>query len=349
MEKRNELIAAGQKSGRPATKGAATRLRDDMKAVELARLSDNTYERYDPKSPNKKPPEPWHVMTPEEIKAANLSESLVTGSKAVIYTVPSDFPFDPKTVVAFRGTTGEAEDILADHDQALGTKNVQYEAAKALGIELSAMKPPPPEVTGHSLGGGKAQAAGIYGGLKGQMFNSAGLHPETMEMSEEGLQKHAANFIQNRATGDPLTGLQNSFAAQEKAYSAAKVLQAVGKTSHWAHQQMGITDPFAVLPLEQQGLANDLADRVLHVTPQLAAKNLEDSGGKWYVPPAVGGIREVTSLTDEGKVPGLAGQHSIKTMINGYEARKAQDIQQLLDDTGTAGTVDEYIAPVKYK
>ena len=63
-----------------------------------------------------------------------------------------------------------------DHDQAMALETEQYKAAAAVGVEVAESFGSEVEVTGHSLGGGKAQAAGTVGGLRGMMFNSAGLN-----------------------------------------------------------------------------------------------------------------------------------------------------------------------------
>ena len=200
IERRQALIAQGRASDDPAVRAAADQLQGDMKGVEMARLSENTYAQYDPDANDrqKKPPEPWHAMTPDELKDAGISPQLISDSKAVIYTAPNDFPVDPKTVVAFRGTTGETEDILTDHDQALGMETKQYDAVRKLGAQLGEQLPDA-ETTGHSLGGGKAQVAAIAGGLKGEMFNSAGPNPMTLDRPADGLNQYAPNFIQYRS------------------------------------------------------------------------------------------------------------------------------------------------------
>lgn len=357
IEKRNALIEKGRRSSDPATKKAADELKADMKAVEMARLTGNSYDQYDPDKSveQKKPPEPWHAMSDLEIEAAGLSVEDVKASKAVIYTVPPDFPFEPKTVVAFRGTTGETEDILTDHDQALGLKTDQYEAAKRLGERLG-KKMRDCEVTGHSLGGGKAQAAGVAGGLKGQMFNSAGLNPITMNLSSDGLGPYAGNFVQYRAEGgiskgggDPLTGVQNSPTAQKAVYGAAQGLQGVAQANRWALDELGVEVPWHKLPQSAQETVKGVVDRVLDVTPQEAMKNHKFSGGKWYLPPAVGEVRGLTSKTSEGEDSGIAAQHSVTNLVYGFESRKTGDIQMLLDKTGEPGKASDYVGKMVMK
>ena len=350
IEKRQRLLLHGERSPDPAVRDAAQRLKSDMHAVELARLSDNSYAQYDPKAgpKEKKPPEPWRAMTEQEIKDANIDYELLKRSKATIYKLPPDFPFDPKTVVAFRGTTSDTEDILTDHDQALGLKTRQYDAANDLGKQLKE-RFPDAEVTGHSLGGGKAQAAGVAGGLKGCMFNAAGLHPKTANMSPARLANYANQFQQYRAEGegggDPLTGLQNSLAQQQKLYGGTQGLQKLAQANQWALKELGINDPLSVLPESAQPLARGLVGRILDVTPQEALRNLAYSGGQWYVPPALGEVRGIASKTEKGRDTPFEQQHGIGGVIHGLETRKAGDINKLLAGTGQPGPASDYIGP----
>lgn len=350
IEKRQRLILHGERSPDPTVRDAAQRLKSDMHAVELARLSDNSYAQYDPKAgpKEKKPPEPWQAMTPEQARKANIDPTLLKDAKAVVYSLPPDFPFDPKTVVAFRGTTADAEDILTDHDQALGLKTRQYDAANDLGKELHKFMPDA-AVTGHSLGGGKAQAAGIAGGLNGCMFNAAGLHPKTVGLLPAELATHAGRFQQYRAEGegggDPLTGLQNSLAQQQKLYGGTQGLQKLAQASQSALKELGINDPLALLPESVQPLARGLVGRILDMTPQEAARNLAYSGGQWYVPPALGEVRGIASKTAKGRDTPFEQQHGIGGVINGLETRKAGDINKLLAGTGMPGPASDYIGP----
>ncbi|MYZ51547.1 hypothetical protein [Malikia spinosa] len=352
IEKRQRLLLHGERSPEPTVRDAAQRLKADMHAVELARLSDNSYAQHDPKAgpKEKKPPEPWQAMTEQEIQDAGLSPKLVNDAKAVIYKLPPDFPFDPKTVVAFRGTTADTEDILTDHDQALGLETEQYKAASELGKQLRRFMPDA-EVTGHSLGGGKAQAAGVAGGLKGSMFNATGLHPKTAGMFPADLATHAGRFQQYRAEGegggDPLTSFQNSLALQQKLYGGAQNLQKLARANQWASKELGVNDPLALLPESAQPLARGLAGRILNTTPQEALRNLAYSGGQWYVPPTLGAVRGIASKTAQGHDAPFEQQHGISGVINGLETRKAGDINKLLAGTGLPGPASDYIGPTR--
>jgi hypothetical protein len=358
IERRQALIAQGQQSNDPAVRNAASELQGDMKGVEMARLSENTYAQYDPDANDyqKKPPEPWHAMTPDELQEAGINADDVSASKAVIYKAPDDFPVEPKTVVAFRGTTGETEDIFTDHDQALGLQTNQYDAAQRLGKQIGAQMPDA-ETTGHSLGGGKAQVAAIAGGLDGQMFNSAGPNPKTLGMPADGLDRYADNFVQYRSAGglssgggDPLTGTQNSMTAQKAALGFVKGLRGVVSANKWATDQLGLSDYVAgKVPDSSKELAGGLLDRVLKATPEQAQKNFDFSGGKWYIPPALGEIRGVPSKTAEGDDSSIPAQHSIVNLVYGIESRKSGDIQILLAGTDNPGPPGNYIGPMVLK
>lgn len=349
IEKRNQLIAQAQASPDPAVQAAGTELKSDMHAVELASLSQDTYKQYDPTATDKTPPSPWRAMTPDELRDADIKPDDMTAARAVVYKCPDDFPFDPKTVVAFQGTTADPDDILADHDQALGMKTSQYEAAKRVG---SSMADNPAfegaEVTGHSLGGGKAQAAGILAGLKGQMFNSAGLNPKTMGLPADGLGQYAADFNQYRSDGgltqgygDPLTGTQNSLGFQKVVLGVVKGASGVVKANQWAGDQLGVSDAVAARVPQ---IGKDLVQRLTGITGQEAQNNFDFSGGKWYIPPALGDVRNVPSKNADGSPSSLAAQHSIVNLHQGIESRKAADIQTMLDGTGNPAPVTDYIS-----
>ena len=288
-------------------------------------------------------------MTPDELQAVDINVDDMKTARAVVYKCPEDFPFDPKTVVAFQGTTADPDDILADHDQALGLKTLQYEAAKKLGKQLKGNSEfEDAEVTGHSLGGGKAQAAGVIAGLKGQMFNSAGLNPRTMGLPADGLERYVGDFNQYRSDGgltqgygDPLTGTQNSLGFQKVVLGAVNGASGVIKANQWAGDQLGMSDAVAG---NMPQIGKDLVTRLTGITAQEAQNNFDFSGGEWYLPPAIGGVRNVPSKNADGSPSSLAAQHSIVNLHQGIESRKAADIQTMLDGTGSPAPVSDYIS-----
>jgi hypothetical protein len=249
-------------------------------------------------------------------------------------------------VVSFRGTTASADDILTNHDQALvEPENPQYQAAMLLGKDMAVMKPPLPAVTGHSLGGGKAQAAivGARGAISGIMFNSAGLHPKSVRLSETEMRRFEGKCNQQRTEGDwnvgggdPLTGLQRSLAAQAQVYGLAGNLRQVARG-------LGYDDAEPQSASEAKEIVGPLAQRLATVTPEQAKQNFDEYG--WYVPPALGQAagEGVTATNADGTDAGLASQHSIVTMINGYEKRKLTAIRTLVDGTGSSEPIQALI------
>jgi hypothetical protein len=183
------------------------------------------------------------------------------------------------------------------------------------------------------------------------MFNSAGLHPKTAGLSPAELATHAGRFNQYRAEGegggDPLTGLQNSLALQQTAYGGAQGLQKLAQANQWALKELGFEDPLALLPKSVQPLARGLTGRLLNVTQQEALRNLDCSGGQWYVPPALGQVRGVPSKTAQGRDTPAEQQHGIGGVIHGLETRKAGDINRLLAGTSQPGPASDYIGPMR--
>ncbi len=139
-------------------------------------------------------------------------------------------------------------------------------------------------------------------------------------------------------------------AAQKAALGLAKGLQGLGNANKWATDQLGLSSYVASkVPDSSKELASGLLDRVLNVTPQQAEKNFDFSGGKWYIPPALGEIRGVPSKTVDGNDSSIAAQHSIVNLVYGIETRKAGDIDTLLTGTDNPGPAGNYIGPMIMK
>ncbi|MBT9489206.1 MAG: hypothetical protein IV093_17010 [Rubrivivax sp.] len=352
--KRQTLISQGKKN--PASREAAERLERDMHSVELARLSANVYTQYNPNDTDPQPlPQPWKAASPDELKKLGYDPDTAKAARSTVYILPPDFPYEPKQVVAFQGTTGDPEDILTNHDNALGRSTAQYTAAMAMGEAMANMTPPP-MVTGHSLGGGKAQAAvvGAGGNVRGQMFNSAGVHPDVVGSTPEELASFGSLCNQQRTTGglsvgggDPLTGLQMSPSAQKLAFGTASVLGVVTGSAREGMQALGVKvgDVGAAEDDKDAGVMGALGRRLSSITADEAAANHKKYG--WYVPPTLGQneTQTLVSKNSDGTETGLAAQHSIVNMVNGYESRKINDVQALAKATGSHVPLQDLIGP----
>ena len=322
LEQRQQLIKQGRvPEASPAQKAAAERLARNNEAVELARLSDDTYAQYG-QPPVNQPPLGWNRIDNATLEGMGIDKRLLEKSKAVIYQTPADWPGGHKTVLAFRGTVpSDSDDLKTNLDQAMGKETVQYQAATKLGRAIAKHFGTDVTVTGHSLGGGKAQAAGSAGKLKGMMFNAAGLHPDTVS----GLMPAASQFLQYRSMDDPLTAVQNSAALQSALAGTAGVIGMPLGTGMALGQF--ITGQLGLPSLGQD--AADLAGKAA-ASPVLGLGNLVNHG--YLLPPAHGQRVEVAALTDAGAAlasTDLDGQHSVHGLINGIEQEKSQDIATL--------------------
>lgn len=322
LRERERLVALGRgPGGTPAQQAAAERLARNNQAVELAKLSADTYAQYG-KPPVDAPPLGWSRVGDAELMAAGIDPALTRDAKAVVYRTGPDWPGGQRTVLAFRGTVpSEADDLKTNYDQALGLETVQYSAASKLGRDIGQKFGPDVLVTGHSLGGGKAQAAGVAGGLSGSMFNAAGLNPDTVG----GAPDDPAMFTQYRTPGDPLTGLQNSAALQAGLGAVAGgLVMPVGLAVRGGDV---VAQALGLPVLSAEGA--DLAERGASAFPR-AMGNLLQHGT--LLPPAIGPVVEVPCLDDAGNpVPmtDLLGQHSGTNIINGIEREKSEDVATL--------------------
>lgn len=320
LEKRRQMIRDGQRSSDPAVRTAADRFQQNNEAVELARLSNDAYAQIPPKDPPSAPPVGWSMMSADELHAHRIDPEMMNQARAVMYQTPDDWPGGKQTVLAFRGTA-DLEDGIVDHDQAMALETKQYQAAVLLGNDVSERMGEGVLVTGHSLGGGKAQAAGAAGGLKGTMFNAAGLHPDTVN----GKMPQPDQFTQYRTTGDPLTGTQNSPAAQ------AAIVGIVGPLAGAFGGGMKAGDAIGKF-FGGSGLSPDVADhadKAFKALPR-SLRNVLQNGD--VMPPAIGPIHQVETINAAGEVvsrANLAGQHSIVSAINGIEKEKTEDMAVL--------------------
>lgn len=321
MEQRKALIDLGRSPrATPEQRAAADRLARNNEAVEYAKLSEDTYRQYG-EPPKNDPPLGWTAVSRGYLAAQGIDPTLLDKSKAIIYQTPADWPGGQKTVLAFRGTVpSDADDLRTNFDQALEKETVQYEAAKQLGREAAEIFGHDTLVTGHSLGGGKAQAAGAVNGLRGIMFNAAGLNPKTVNNRLPS----AEQFVQYRAPGDPLTSIQNSAGLQAGVGLAGAAAMPFGValgSGNFLTQTLGMPS--------LSDTAADAARRAATAFPY-ATGNLINHGN--LLPPAIGKIFEAPSLTAEGKpTPGtdLLGQHSVTNLINGIEREKSEDVATL--------------------
>ncbi len=88
-------------------------------------------------------------------------------------------------VLSFRGTNAiepQLKDWHTDFQLGLNKVPSQFESAIKLGEAASTVYGDSISVTGHSLGGGLAQAAGLAGGLKTTAFDPAGINPAIVQI-----------------------------------------------------------------------------------------------------------------------------------------------------------------------
>jgi hypothetical protein len=210
----NRLIDKANKKGLGSDPKVQA-LQGIVNASVKALMSDDVYNNYS------YPPQieipGYHRMSPTDIATqlgVNPAEfdTEVPNFHAALY-VSDNLP--KVYTLAFRGTdprtTGTlVKDGITDAENALGIESAAYNSAIALAQEVEKAVEHTGgtlEVTGHSLGGGLAQAASSVTGAKGTIYNSAGLNPDSVpNFNGNNLQQNLVNY---HVAGEPLTTAQN--------------------------------------------------------------------------------------------------------------------------------------------
>ncbi|MDR2064727.1 MAG: hypothetical protein LBP85_03330 [Prevotellaceae bacterium] len=166
-------------------------MHQELKYAEIAMLANHAY------NPTKPLADGWELITSENLK--NIDETVINlflekynkkedgsqydGFNAQIY-------YNDKTneyVLSFRGSEFPTKDMLdwvTNYSQAIGSDEYRKQYVKAQNLALILQKTCKDckiSITGHSLGGGLASAAGLVTGLPTYTFNAAGLHKNTVD------------------------------------------------------------------------------------------------------------------------------------------------------------------------
>ena len=173
---------------RDALQAATDRFERNNTALHHARLAKDTYD------PSRGPPEGWFNIgdDPDALAELDLERKnlRMQGSNFGAEAYAPDveiFGHDMDPVVAFKGTQQPVfdglrltEDWANNFNQGLNLEAPYYEQAVQVGRRT---KRSGQEITfvGHSLGGGMASAASRASRKSAMTFNSAGLHPKTVE------------------------------------------------------------------------------------------------------------------------------------------------------------------------
>jgi type VI secretion system secreted protein VgrG len=145
---------------RDALLAAADRLARNNRAVENARLAENTYQK---------------SGAPDGFERVQEWSDPLTNFYAVAYRSK----LDGHVVVAYRGTQPPSVQdwVIGNLAQGAGIPTPRYAEAVGVAREAVAKYGDNVEFTGHSLGGGEAAAGALATGRHADTFNAAGLHP----------------------------------------------------------------------------------------------------------------------------------------------------------------------------
>jgi hypothetical protein len=182
-------------------------------ALDMANLSARVYDdlwdaALDAIAPALIPDLDFEGNTSEFVVVQNYTESWDGFDAKLYYNTDED-----SYTLAFRGTqVFEAADWIIDVTQVLNDYvevNIsQYEKAVDLAVELEAQYGDKLQFTGHSLGGGLAQAAGLKTGLQTTCFEAAGLTTGTIEdlgITASNISNNTSVITHINVRSDPLS------------------------------------------------------------------------------------------------------------------------------------------------
>lgn len=309
---------------RDALAQATERFERNNVAVERARLADDAY-----KVGQGDPPEGWERVGPEELKKLGGTEDLFPqlakdfrpelhkdGYYAELYKSKSSVFGEERYVLAFRGTQGK-KDGATDVVQAFGGETDHYRRAIKTAQALQRVLKGKFDITGHSMGGGMAAAAGIIAEVPAVTIDPAGVHPATLERVGKGYSRSSADrYVQNYvAEGEILDAVQNAKTQRGILAGTAVVSSAVGASLTVAgHRAM----------LENGTVTFGAAGPVYKVP---VYKNAEDiNNGKAQVGMSYGVVGRIANTIEPFHKVKL---HDPLYVIAGIEQQKADDISKI--------------------
>ena len=215
-------------------------------------------------------------------------------------------------VLAFRGSENplkDPRDWITNASQAMGSDifRTQYKKANDLITALNTCKNCSVSITGHSLGGGLASAAGLNAQVPTYTFNAAGVHENTIKdvvlAKKVNEKKYIKAYYSNK---DPLNYAQDNPATTATVAGAASLAQQVvpgASALSAAGQYIGVASG------TPEGLV--AADVLNKVSNPVSAVSTAAT-----LPPALG---ERIPLGDIGNLLTGSG-HGIQELINTVEA-----------------------------
>ncbi|WP_129127733.1 alpha/beta hydrolase family protein [Geomonas oryzae] len=309
---------------RDALAHAIDRFARNNVAVERARLADDVY-----KVGQGDPPEGWERVGGEDLRLMGMNqedfpqldrrfspESYKDGYFAELYRSKPDVLGQEQYVLSFRGTQGK-KDGITDLVQAFGGETDHYSRAIAAARKLKRFLGNKLEVTGHSMGGGMAIAAGLVAGIKVYAIDPAGVHPHTLERVGERYNREvAARYVTNYiADGEILDCIQNP--ANQRAIVAGATLAApaIGGTMVVAGRRA----------MSDSGTVTYGSPGVIHKLPIIA--NAEDVLNGKSVQGLTPGLAE--KLSNAINPIRKVGLHDPIYVIAGLEQQKADDMNTI--------------------
>ena len=304
-EERKKLVEdakakSGELSGdrKAELDSAINRFERNNHAVERARLADAVYGDGAPTGWSNLSENPENL--PDGLRQAVENGDITfndpdSGFAAALYQ--SDI--DGSTVLVYRGTEN-LTDWGDNFTQGLGLESEQYTQAISLAQATQDVYDHTFEIAGHSLGGGLGGASATVTGVQANIFNAAGVHPNTL--GAYGFDRGDANGLVNNhyVTGEVLTTAQNPLVSEG-------ILAATGMS--WL-TRFGVSN--AVSLWRGQGLT---------IRPMQVYQAL----GDFHQLDAVDAYGDPMSIFEANPID----RHGMNMVVNGMEKQKREDMHTM--------------------
>jgi len=252
------------------------------KMLDMAKMASFVYHKE-----GRKLPEGWGKSTDNSVqsllKLYNNHGVEDDGFHAEIYQKEGTKEY----VLAFRGTDDLRDWVKGNIPQGLGISTTQYSNAINLIQQFKeTCKDCSISITGHSLGGGLASAAGVVSELPTYTFNAAGVHENTIpsEIRNNFRRNAEKNVKAYYSNDDELNQIQDKYAESAKNYP---------KTTATTKKVFALAS----------GMPDKSVDELFDIFPPALGKRipLGDTGGH--------GIQELINTLEKEKTP-LQNQRS---------------------------------------
>ncbi|WP_339616360.1 PAAR-like domain-containing protein [uncultured Gilvimarinus sp.] len=213
-QEREDLIEKNAGSTDPNIIAASERLNLNNDNILRAEAAEYVYkvDEFDRGHTKALPEPPVGLELQDPSKIPGLEDATFMSEESGFGSALFKSEINGETMLTYRGTNNSVTGLLdwgTNLGQSAGFETAQYNDAMELAKKTEQALGDSFSIVGHSLGGGLASAGVAVTGTEGYTFNSAGLHPNTIEEKSDLSEGQISSLITSQhVLGEVLTGVQ---------------------------------------------------------------------------------------------------------------------------------------------